>query len=97
MPKTRGLRNRSRHKLRKNPRQRGMQPLGSLIRSYEVGDRVVVSIDPSVHKGMPHPRYHGMVAIIKERRGRGYVVTLREGKKTKALTVRPEHIIPYEQ
>jgi large subunit ribosomal protein L21e len=97
MPKTSGIRNRSRHKLRKKPRGKGMQSLGRLIYDYEIGEKVVVFIDPSVQKGMPHPRYHGYVASVLEKRGKSYVVGLKDGKIDKKLTVRPEHIKPHNK
>lgn len=95
MGRSRGLRRKTRQRLRKPPRERGMQPLGRLLREYKAGDKVVIKIDPSVHKGMPHSRYHGKVGDVEERRGRAYVVKLKEGGKTKTLIVRPEHIKPH--
>jgi large subunit ribosomal protein L21e len=35
---------------------------------YPVGSKVVIDIDPSVHKGMPHKRYQGKVGVVLGRR-----------------------------
>ena len=96
MSKSRGPRRRSRHILRKSPRERGKLPLSRLIREYEVGDKVAIIIDPAIHKGMPHRRYHGKIGTIGEKRGKAYVVNLKEGGKTRYLIVRPEHIRPHK-
>jgi len=34
-----------------------------------------VLIDPSIHKGMPHPRFHGKTAEVIGKRGRAFVLT----------------------
>jgi len=90
-----GYRSNTRKIMTKKPRQRGLPPLGRLLRTYNEGERVEIIIDPSVHGGQPHRRYHGRVGIIKGRRGRAYEVLTTLGKKTKMLIVRPEHIRPY--
>ncbi len=56
---------------------------------------MVVKIDPSVHKGMPHRRYHGRIGIVANKRGRAYVVNVTQGKAVKELIVRPEHLKPH--
>lgn len=72
-----------------------MQPLGRLLYKYSLGDKVVVKIDPSIHGGMPHHRYHGRVGIIIEQRGQAYVIEMKEGGKTRKLIIRPEHLRPH--
>jgi large subunit ribosomal protein L21e len=92
---SKGLRRKSRKVLRKNPRERGMQPLGRALHRYNDGDKVLIKIDPSVHKGMPHRRYHGKIGKVMEPRGRAYVIGLKDGGKNRVLIVRPEHLKPY--
>lgn len=65
--------------------------MSRLLRTYRPGDKVTIRIDPSVHKGMPHRRYHGRVGVIKEQRGRSYVIEVVEGRQTRTLIARPEH------
>ncbi len=78
----------------KEPRQRGLQPLGRLLHRYIDGEKVVVKIDAGTHKGMPHARYHGKVGVVQEKRGRAYVVKIEEGGKLRELMIRPEHLSP---
>ncbi len=51
-------------------------------------------IEPAVHKGMPHRRYHGRIGVIHEKRGKSYVVHVEIGKQTKQIIARPEHLTP---
>lgn len=94
--KAKGYRSGSRRLLKKTPRERGMQPLGRLLQKYKPGEKVVIVIDPSVHKGMPHRRFHGKVGVILENRGRSYCISIKDGGKIKKVIARPEHIEPYE-
>ena len=95
MRKSKGYRARTRHLLKKKPRERGKISLSKLLYQYEPGNRVVIKIDPSVHKGMPHKRYHGKVGIVIDKRGRSYVVSVTQGNAVKEIIIRPEHLQPY--
>jgi large subunit ribosomal protein L21e len=81
--------------LRKDPRERGKTTLSKILQSYTEGDQVVVKIDSSVQKGMPHRRYHGKIGVIMAKRGRSYVVHVTQGDATKEIIVRPEHLTPF--
>lgn len=89
---SRGYKSRTRKLLRKKPRERGLFPLSRLLLKYEVGDRVAIIIDPSVHRGMPHRRFHGRIGVIAGVRGKSYIVEVMLGNKKKTLIVRPEHL-----
>jgi large subunit ribosomal protein L21e len=95
MTKSKGYRSKTRSLLRKKPRERGKTGLSNLIYTYKPNEKVVVKIDSSVHKGMPHRRYHGKIGIIRNKRGRAYVVSVSQGNAVKEIIVRPEHIKPY--
>lgn len=94
MPHSRGARSRTRRLLSKSSKERGLRPLGYLLRDYKSGEKVVIIIDSAVHRGMPYRRFHGAVGQILERRGRAYVVEVPEGGKIKKVIARPEHIRP---
>jgi large subunit ribosomal protein L21e len=96
MKGSKGYRARTRRLLKKKPRERGKIKLSKLLQEYDSGNRVVIKIDPSVHKGMPHKRYHGKIGTVIEKRGRSYVVSVTQGKATKEIIVRPEHLEPYK-
>jgi large subunit ribosomal protein L21e len=90
--RSKGYRSRTRTLFRKKTRERGKVGLSRLLKTYNPGDKVTIMIDSSVHKGMPHRRYHGRVGIVKARRGRSYVIEVAEGRQTRTLIARPEHI-----
>ncbi len=89
---SKGYRRRTRQLLRKKPRERGLKPLGYLLTKYEVGDKVVIHIDPATHKGQPHRRYHGKVGTVMGMRGRAYIVGVQIGGKLKQIIALPEHL-----
>ncbi|HYC27140.1 MAG TPA: hypothetical protein VEB67_03865, partial [Nitrososphaerales archaeon] len=63
MPKSHGSRRRTRALLRAPKTKRG---LSSLLVEYNPSDRVVVKIDPTQVKGMPHRRFNGLVGTVTE-------------------------------
>lgn len=67
------------------------------MREYEPKEKVVIKLDPSVHKGMPHRRFHGKIGVIADKRGGSYIVNVTQGKATKEIIVRPEHITPHKE
>lgn len=94
---SKGFRSRTRKLLKRKPRERGKTGLSKILHEYKQGEKVVVKIDPSVHKGMPHRRYHGRVGVIAKKRGRAYVVDVTQGKAVKEIIVRPEHLVPHTE
>ncbi len=93
----RGFRHRTRKLLRKHVRERGaVPPLSLLLHEYRPGERVNIIINPAIHKGMPHRRYHGKTGIVIGKRGKCYIVETSLGRKKKILIVRPEHLRPYK-
>ncbi len=97
MTKSKGYRAKTRSILRRKPRERGKTGLSKVLYDYKPGEKVVVKIDPSVHKGMPHRRYHGKIGVITEKRGRSYVIDITQGKAVKEIIVRPEHLKPHAE
>lgn len=92
MPHYKGYRRKTR-KLLTLEKKRG---LSYLLREYKVGQRVVIKIDPSQHKGMPHRRFHGLVGVVKEIRRRSLVIGVKVGDKEKTVIARFEHVAPLE-
>ncbi|TFG05996.1 MAG: 50S ribosomal protein L21e [Promethearchaeota archaeon] len=82
----------SRNIFRKKVRQKGMPSLGRYLINYQVGNKIDLIIDPSVHKGQPHFKYHGRTGTIIEKRGKAYVVQLKVGGKNFYIISRPEHM-----
>jgi large subunit ribosomal protein L21e len=91
---SKGYRSGARRLLKKEPREHGKIKLSKLLHEYKPGNRVVVKIDSSVQKGMPHRRFHGKVGTVTEKRGRSYVVAVSQGDTVKEIITRPEHLEP---
>jgi large subunit ribosomal protein L21e len=70
--------------------------ISKLLYEYQPGNQVVIMIDSSVAKGMPHKRYYGKVGTIISKRGKSYIVSVTQGDATKKIIVRPEHLEPYK-
>jgi len=96
MRKSKGYRSSARRILTKGTREHGKLRLSKLLHEYQPGTSVVVKIDSSVHKGMPHRRYHGKVGVVLNKRGRSYVVSVPQGDAVKEIIVRPEHLEPWK-
>jgi large subunit ribosomal protein L21e len=92
MRRSKGQRSRTRQLFKKSPREKGIRPLGRLLKEYQQGEKVLIYIESSIHKGQPHRRYHGKIGVIREKRGRAYVVEVQEGGKTRQIIALPEHI-----
>lgn len=90
--RSKGTRSKSRHVLRRKPRDRGISSITRAIQQFEIGESVSVNIDSSVHKGMPHPRFHGYTGKIEGTQGDAYLVGINVGKKHKTLIVRSGHL-----
>jgi len=96
MPHSHGERRNTRKKLSKKKRERGLSPISRAIQSFETGEKVHIHIDPSIHRGMPHHRFHGKTGEVKGARGRAYIVEISDGprQRKKELFIRAEHLSP---
>ncbi len=92
MRRSRGSRSKTRYKLKKSIRMGRTNPITKKMQMFDENDLVHIIIDPSVHKGQPHPRFHGKTGKISDKRGRAYIVEINDGNKPKKLIVRPEHL-----
>ncbi|HDI12616.1 MAG: 50S ribosomal protein L21e [Hadesarchaea archaeon] len=90
--RSKGLRSKSRGKLTKHPRRRGLPSPSRVIQELPTGTKVAIMLDPSVVKGQPHPRYHGRIGVVEGQRGSAYIVKIRDGGSTKKVISRPEHL-----
>lgn len=87
-----GFRVNTRYKLKKRRRERGLTPITHSMWTFEEGQKVVIYIDPSIHAGMPHPRFHGRAGIVRGKQGRVFKVEIKDGGKKKILLSGPEHL-----
>ncbi|MBI5253655.1 MAG: 50S ribosomal protein L21e [Euryarchaeota archaeon] len=92
MKRSRGFRSKTRHKLSKKVREKGVLRLSSILQKFSLGDKAYIILDPSVQKGQPHPRFHGKIGTIIERRGRSYVLEIMDGNARKRVISSPVHL-----
>lgn len=90
--KSKGFRRKTRNKLSKKSRNKGLIPITRSLVTFGLGEKVHISIEPSIHKGMPHPRFQGKTGTVLEKRGRSYLLEIREGDARKIIISRPEHL-----
>ena len=90
MKRSRGFKNKTRRLLRHKKRT----TLTERLRTFNIGDSVVIKINSSIAKGCPHPRYYGVFGRIREERGRAYVVDIKDKNKKKVIISAREHLIP---
>ncbi|MGD0145535.1 MAG: 50S ribosomal protein L21 [Nitrososphaerales archaeon] len=93
MAKSHGFRRRTRSLLKASKTKKG---LSNLLVEYSPKDRVVVKINPSQVKGMPHRRFNGLVGTVTEVGRRAVILDVPVGDKVKKLVARKEHIIRME-
>ncbi len=94
--RAKGPKHKTRSLLTRKSRERGKTGLTKILHEYAVGEKVVVKLDPSMHKGMPHRRFQGQVGLVSQKKGRAYVIQVTQGEATKEIIVRPEHLAPYQ-
>ena len=87
-----GLRRKTRYKFTKEKREKGKISITRYFQVFDVGDRVYLSVEPAVQKGMYYPRFMGKAGIIKGKRGKCYEVTINDIGKDKTLIVHPVHL-----
>ncbi|KZX15983.1 50S ribosomal protein L21e [Methanobrevibacter curvatus] len=92
MQRSRGTRSKTRKKLTSVKRPGRSNPITKKLQRFQEDDLVHIIIDPSVHKGQPHPRFHGKTGKIIGAKGRAYVLGINDKNKAKELIVRPEHL-----
>jgi large subunit ribosomal protein L21e len=64
------------------------------MREYNVNDKVIIKINPSIVKGMPHRRFHGKVGVVERVMRRSLLIDVKVGDKTKKVIARLEHVKP---
>jgi large subunit ribosomal protein L21e len=94
---SKGFRSRTRGTLKKSARTRGLPPITRFLQTFNVGDRVIVRLEASEYRGMPHPRYQGKVCTVIARVGRSYRIGFTDGGKPKQLLAAPIHLIPADR
>jgi large subunit ribosomal protein L21e len=92
LARSRGYRRRTRSLLRKSE----LGGLSRMLRDYSPDQKVVIKIDSTQVKGMPHRRFNGLVGVVKEVGRRTLTIEIPVGNKIKEVTARKEHVSPLE-
>ncbi len=87
-----GFRRKTRYKLKKDYRDKGKISISRYFQEFKIGDKVVLKAEPSIHKGMYHPRFHGKTGTIKSKQGKCYQVLINDHNKEKTLIIHPIHL-----
>ena len=95
MKKSKGFRAGTRRISKKKPRESGKPKISKLLQEYVPGSNVIIKMDSSIQKSLPHKRYHGKIGTILNKRGRAYVVSVGQGNAIREIIVRSEHLEPY--
>jgi len=81
--------------LTKPSREKGKPKLSKLLTEYALGSQVIIKMDSSEQKSLPHKRFHGRIGTVVEKRGRGYVINVALGDAVKQIILRAEHLQKY--
>lgn len=96
MKPSKGYRAGTRSLMKKPLKLKGKPKLTKFLYEYEPGASVIIKIDSSQQKALPHRRYHGKIGKVVSKRGRGYVVNVAQGNSMRDIIVRTEHLEPYK-
>ncbi len=78
--------------MRRKPRQRGLSPLTKTLQTFKIGEKANIVLDPSIHKGQPHNRFHGKTGTVVGMQGDAYVLEVKMGGKKKKVIALPPHL-----
>ena len=76
---------------RKSIRTRGKLKLSSYFQKFEKGERVAVIKERTLTKNFPE-RIQGSTGIVEGKRGRSYVIKLKDQAKEKEFIIAPIHL-----
>ncbi|MBU5678742.1 MAG: 50S ribosomal protein L21e [Candidatus Aenigmatarchaeota archaeon] len=85
--KTRGFRRKTRYKLK----QEDVLKPSLFIKEFNIGDRVAIDIQ-SACKKHPHPKFQGRVGKVIGKRGKAYIIEVKDMETKKIVIARPEHL-----
>lgn len=91
MPRSHGTRRKARSILTKDNVVRG---ISYLLHDYQVGEKVIIDVDPREHDTTPHRRFHGRIGVVQRVNKRTLKVSVMFGSKEKILQTRLNHVKP---
>ena len=88
--KSKGPRRRTRKLLRRRVREK--TPITKYLQEFKEGGKVIIDPNPSNHKGRPFKRFFGKIGTIAGKRGKAYLIKIKDGKKEKVIIAKPQHL-----
>ena len=81
---------------RKPIRTRGKLQLSRYFQELDKGDFVAISREFAVSTNVPK-RYQGITGVVESRRGKAYIVKIKDGNKEKKILIEPIHLKKIKQ
>ena len=81
---------------RKPVRKRGKLQLSRYFQELKEGDFVAISREPTVQSSFPK-RFQGITGVVENRRGKAYMIKIKDGNKEKRLLIEPIHLKKIKQ
>jgi large subunit ribosomal protein L21e len=81
---------------RKPVRTRGKLQLSRYFQDLKTGDFVAISREPAVQSSFPE-RFQGITGVVKGRKGKSYMIKIKDGNKEKELLIEPIHLKKIKQ
>ena len=88
--KSKGPRRRTRSVLRRRVREK--TPVTMFLQEFEIGAKVLIKPCPSSTRGRPYKRFYGKSGVVIDKRGKSYIIKIKDGKKEKEIISAPEHL-----
>ncbi len=90
--KSYGIRRKTREKLK----QTDILKPNTFLKEFNIGDIVHIDIQPASQK-IPHPKFQGRTGKIIGKRGKAYIVSVKDLKRTKQIIINPVHLKPLKK
>ena len=87
-----GPQRKTRHKLKKDTRDKGKINIKSYLQGFKVGERVQLYADSTFQKGRFPLQFYGKIGVVTEKQGKSYIVKIRDQNAKKSFVVHPVHL-----
>ncbi len=86
----------SRMKMKKSLKERGFPKVNDLVKKFEAGDYAAVTINPSIHDGMPFHNFQGKTGKVIRKQGDCYMLEIHVGSVRKQVLASSAHLTKIE-
>lgn len=73
-------------------RKKGKISLSLYFQKLEIGNKVVIKPEISLPFSAP-TRFRGRVGVVEGKRGKAYIIKIKDGKSFKRLILKPIHLM----